>query len=140
VSCLPLLTATAVHVIVGIRRSTRNTRRCCSTCTRSGAASRRRQPSISGDDHEWRVIARIQNCQFSATTVALCMSTLALFPMYSLKSCAYVGVAVVAFAAVAAIVVTPVAIALLGQRLTRRLHGRAKSVQRPVQQTFWRAG
>ena len=36
---------------------------------------------------------------FSAMTVALSMSTMALFPMYFLKSFAYAGVAVVAFAA-----------------------------------------
>ena len=54
---------------------------------------------------------------FSAMTVALSMSMMVLFPMYFLKSFAYAGVAVVVFAAVAAIVVTPAAIALLGQRL-----------------------
>ena len=54
---------------------------------------------------------------FSAMTVALSMSVMALFPMYFLKSFAYAGVAVVALAAVAAIVVTPAAIALLGPRL-----------------------
>ena len=53
---------------------------------------------------------------FSATTVALSMSALVLFPMYFLKSFAYAGIAVVALAAVAAIVVTPAAIALLGPR------------------------
>ena len=51
---------------------------------------------------------------FSAMTVALSMSVMVLFPMYFLKSFAYAGVAVVALAAVAAIVVTPAAIALLG--------------------------
>ena len=54
---------------------------------------------------------------FSAMTVALSMSVMVLFPMYFLKSFAYAGVAVVALAAVAAIVVTPAAIALLGPRL-----------------------
>ena len=54
---------------------------------------------------------------FSSLTVALSMSVLVLFPMYFLKSFAYAGVAVVAFAAIAAIVVTPAAIALLGPRL-----------------------
>ncbi len=44
---------------------------------------------------------------FSAVTVALSMSALILFPMYFLKSFAYAGVATVAFAAAAAIVVTP---------------------------------
>ncbi len=54
---------------------------------------------------------------FSAMTVALSMVAMVLFPMYFLKSFAYAGIAVVAFAAVAAIVVTPAAIVLLGDRL-----------------------
>jgi RND superfamily putative drug exporter len=82
---------------------------------------------------------------FSAMTVALSMVAMVLFPMYFLKSFAYAGVAVVAFAAVAAIVVTPAAIALLGDRLDaldvrrlgRRLFGRAEPVKKPVEQTFW---
>jgi RND superfamily putative drug exporter len=74
---------------------------------------------------------------FSATTVALSMSTLVLFPMYSLKSFGYVGIAVVAFAAIAAIVVTPALIALLGDRLAGRIGTSTTSVERPIQQTFW---
>ncbi|MCW2691097.1 MAG: putative superfamily drug exporter [Mycobacterium sp.] len=82
---------------------------------------------------------------FSAMTVALSMSAMVLFPMYFLKSFAYAGIAVVAFAAVAAIVVAPAAIALLGprldsfdlHRLMRRLLRRPEPVQRPVEQTFW---
>lgn len=57
---------------------------------------------------------------FSALTVALSMATMVLFPPYFLKSFAYAGTAVVAFAAVAAITVTPAAIALLGHRLDPR--------------------
>ncbi len=82
---------------------------------------------------------------FSAMTVALSMVAMVLFPMYFLKSFAYAGVAVVAFAAVAAIIVTPAAIALLGDRLDsldarnlgRRLLGRPEPVKKPVEQTFW---
>jgi len=54
---------------------------------------------------------------FSATTVALSMVALALFPMYFLKSFAYAGVAVVALAAFAAVVATRAAIVLPGTRL-----------------------
>ena len=54
---------------------------------------------------------------FSATTVALSMAAMVLFPMHVLKSFAYAGVATVAFAALAAVVVTPAAIVLLGDRL-----------------------
>jgi putative drug exporter of the RND superfamily len=82
---------------------------------------------------------------FSAMTVALSMVAMVLFPMYFLKSFAYAGVAVVAFAAVAAIVVTPAALALLGDRLDsydvrklgRRLFGRPEPSPRPIEQTFW---
>ena len=54
---------------------------------------------------------------FSATTVALSMAAMVLFPMYFLKSFAYAGIATVAFCALAALVVTPAAIVLLGPRL-----------------------
>ena len=57
---------------------------------------------------------------FSALTVALSMVAMVLFPMYFLKSFAYAGIAVVAFAAVAAIVVAPAAIVA-----ARRPAGRA---------------
>ena len=75
---------------------------------------------------------------FSAMTVALSMVAMLLFPMYFLKSFAYAGVAVVAFAAVTAVVVTPAAIVLLGDRLdswdvrrvARRLLGRPEPVRR----------
>ena len=82
---------------------------------------------------------------FSATTVALSMAVLVLFPMYFLKSFAYAGVATVAFVAVAATVVTPAAIVLLGprldaldvRRLGRRLFGRPDPGPKPVERLFW---
>ena len=82
---------------------------------------------------------------FSAMTVGLSMLAMVLFPMYFLKSFAYAGVAVVAFAAVAAVVVTPAAIMLLGDRLDaldvrrlgRRLLRRPEPVPRPIEQNFW---
>lgn len=82
---------------------------------------------------------------FSAMTVALSMVAMVLFPMYFLKSFAYAGIAVVAFAAVAAIVVAPAAIVLLGdrldaldvRRLARRMLGRPEPVRKPIEQTFW---
>ncbi|MGD9622854.1 MAG: MMPL family transporter [Mycolicibacterium sp.] len=82
---------------------------------------------------------------FSAMTVASSMVTMVLFPQYFLKSFAYAGVAVVAFAAVASVVVTPAAIALLGSRLDaldirkllRRTLGLAAPRPKPVTQTFW---
>ena len=82
---------------------------------------------------------------FSATTVALSMAAMVLFPMYFLKSFAYAGIATVAFAALAAVVVTPAAIVLMGprlnafdvRRLARRVLGRSDPVPKPVEQLFW---
>jgi putative drug exporter of the RND superfamily len=82
---------------------------------------------------------------FSAMTVALSMVAMVLFPMYFLKSFAYAGVAVVAFAATAAIVLTPAAIVLLGDRIDsldvrkfgRRLLRRPEPVKKPIEQNFW---
>jgi len=82
---------------------------------------------------------------FSATTVALSMAAMVLFPMYFLKSFAYAGVATVAFVAAAAILVTPAAIVLLGprldaldvRRLARRMLRRPDPMHKPVGQLFW---
>jgi putative drug exporter of the RND superfamily len=82
---------------------------------------------------------------FSALTVALSMSAMVLFPMYFLRSFAYAGVAVVAFALLASLVCTPAAIALLAGRLyaldvgklARQLLGRPPVTPRGVQQSFW---
>ena len=82
---------------------------------------------------------------FSATTVALSMSAMVLFPMHFLKSFAYAGVATVAFAAASAVIVTPAALALLGDRvnsldvhkLARRVLRRPDPRPVPVEQRFW---
>src|SRR6185295_16965220 len=67
---------------------------------------------------------------FSATTVALSMAALLLFPMYFLTSFAYAGIATVAFGAAAAVIITPAAIWVLGDRLDalsiRGLFGRGR--------------
>jgi RND superfamily putative drug exporter len=82
---------------------------------------------------------------FSAMTVALSMVAMVLFPMYFLKSFAYAGIAVVGLAALAAVVIAPAAIVLLGDRLdafdvrrfARRVRGRPEPVRKPVDQTLW---
>lgn len=82
---------------------------------------------------------------FSATTVALSMAVMILFPMHFLKSFAYAGVATVAFTMTAAVVVTPAAIVLLGDRLDtldvrrlfRRIVRRPAPVAVPVERRFW---
>ena len=82
---------------------------------------------------------------FSAMTVALALVAMVLFPMYFLKSFAYAGIAVVAFSALAAVVVAPTVIVLLGDRLDalnvwslgRRLFRRPEPPPRPIEQSFW---
>lgn len=82
---------------------------------------------------------------FSATTVALSMAVMILFPMQFLKSFAYAGVAAVGFTLVAALVVTPAAIVLLGnrlnsldvRRLVRRVLKRPEPARPAVERQFW---
>jgi uncharacterized membrane protein YdfJ with MMPL/SSD domain len=82
---------------------------------------------------------------FSATTVALSMAAMILFPMHFLKSFGYAGIATVALTAIAAVVITPAAIVLLGHRLdaldvrklTRRVLGRPEPVSQPVEREYW---
>ena len=79
---------------------------------------------------------------FSATIVALSMAVMVLVPMAFLKSFAYAGVATVAFAAMAALLVTPAALVILGDRLqafdirrmVRRILNRREPVERTVEQ------
>ena len=54
---------------------------------------------------------------FSACTVFLAVSALAVFPMYFLRSMAYAGCGVVALAGLYAVVVAPAVIKLLGDRI-----------------------
>ncbi len=111
--------------------------------------SRYRDELAEGADRDHALVRTMatagRTVLFSALTVALSMVAMVLFPMYFLKSFAYAGIAVVAFAAVAAIVVAPAAIVLLGdrldsldvRRLARRMLGRPEPVRKPVEQTFW---
>ena len=111
--------------------------------------SRYRDELAEGADREHALVRTMvtagRTVLFSALTVALSMVAMVLFPMYFLKSFAYAGIAVVTFAAVAAIVVAPAAIVLLGDRLdsldvrrfARRILGRPEPVRKPVEQIFW---
>ncbi|OMC15111.1 MMPL family transporter [Mycobacterium sp. SP-6446] len=82
---------------------------------------------------------------FAALTVALALVSLVLFPMYFLRSFAYAGVAVVSVGAVAALVIVPAVITLLGdridaldiRRLLRRITRRPEPVIREITETFW---
>ncbi len=111
--------------------------------------SRYRDELADGSDRDEALIRTMatagRTVLFSATTVALSMAVMVLFPMYFLKSFAYAGVATVAFVAVAAIMVTPAAIVLLGprldaldvRRLGRRILRRPDPVNKPVEKLFW---
>lgn len=111
--------------------------------------SRYRDELAEGADRETALIRTMMTAGrtvlFSAMTVALSMVAMVLFPMYFLKSFAYAGIAVVALAAAAAIVITPAAIVLLGDRLNaydvrrfiRRVLGRPQPEPKPVEQSFW---
>jgi putative drug exporter of the RND superfamily len=111
--------------------------------------SRYRDELAEGADRDHALVRTMvtagRTVLFSALTVALSMVAMVLFPMYFLKSFAYAGIAVVTFAAIAAIVVAPAAIVLLGdrldsldvRRLARRILGRPEPVRKPVEQTFW---
>jgi putative drug exporter of the RND superfamily len=111
--------------------------------------SRYRDELVAGSGREEALVRTMatagRTVLFSALTVALSTVAMVLFPMYFLKSFAYAGVAVVAFAAFAAIVVTPAAIVLLGdrldsydvRRLLRRMLNRPEPVAKPVDQNFW---
>ena len=91
------------------------------------------------------VITAGRTVLFSSITVALALVATALFPMYFLKSFAYAGTAVVAFAALAAVVVAPAAIALIGHRLDafnvvrlcRRVFRRPAPPPRTMERSFW---
>jgi RND superfamily putative drug exporter len=82
---------------------------------------------------------------FSACTVFLAVGALSVFPMYFLRSMAYAGCGVVALAGLYAIVVAPVVIKLLGDRieslnirklLRRKTTARHQEQNQDVRQSF----
>ncbi|MEI7715778.1 MAG: MMPL family transporter [Mycobacterium sp.] len=82
---------------------------------------------------------------FSAMTVGLAMVPMAIFPVYFLRSFAYSGIVVVALAALAAVVIAPALIVLLGERidsydlrrLGRRLFRSPEPTPQPITRNFW---
>ncbi|STZ24018.1 putative RND superfamily drug exporter [Mycolicibacterium aichiense] len=107
--------------------------------------SRFRDELAAGADRDRALIRTMTSAGrtvlFSAMTVALSMSAMVLFPIYTLKSFGYAGVAVVAFASLAAVFVTPAAIVVLGDRLDslnlRRWLRRPVAAVRPVEEGAW---
>lgn len=82
---------------------------------------------------------------FAGMTAGFSVITLALFPMYFLKSFAFAGAAAVALTVTSAVLLTPALIVLLGdkinafdmRRLARRLLRRPEPDRRLVQHNFW---
>ncbi|WP_233531916.1 MMPL family transporter [Antrihabitans sp. YC2-6] len=82
---------------------------------------------------------------YSATTVALSIAAMAVFPMYFLRSLAYAGLAGVLFCTIGSLVVAPAMIVLLGNRLDRwdlrkpilRALGRRPGEHRSIESGFW---
>ncbi len=112
--------------------------------------SRYREELDNGRDPVGATIRAVQTAGrtvlFSALTVALSMAVMLVFDLYFLKSFAYTGVAVVAAAAVASILVLPAALVLLGHRVNaadlrvplRRLLGRdPHPAPVPLEQNGW---
>ncbi|MBF5000890.1 MMPL family transporter [Nocardia sp. BSTN01] len=111
--------------------------------------SRYREELSAGSGHEAAAVRAVQTAGrtvlFSALTVALALAVLSVFDMYFLKSFAYAGVAVVAAAAIASIVILPAALVLLGDRINswnlrvaiRKLLGRPEPTSRPERESGW---
>ncbi|WP_353961347.1 MMPL family transporter [Antrihabitans cavernicola] len=111
--------------------------------------SRFREELGRGLDIEAAVIRTVQTAGrtvlFSAITVALSLSAMLVFPMFFLKSFAYAGVAVVAAAALASILVLPAILILLGTRINsldlrapiRRMLGRPPRVAVAAEARGW---
>ncbi len=74
---------------------------------------------------------------FSAATVAAALATLLVFPIYFLRSFAYAGVAVVVVGTLAAVIVLPSVLALLGERVNAAPI-RRRALTRDVESPFWR--
>ena len=112
--------------------------------------SRFRDERADGADNEQALIRTMatagRTVLFSALTVGCSMLALALFPMYFLRSFAFAGITVVMLTALAALIIGPAAIMVLGDRidaldlrpLGRRLFRRpAAPQQRTTGQNFF---
>ncbi|MFI7666245.1 MMPL family transporter [Nocardia sp. NPDC049526] len=111
--------------------------------------SRYREELGNGLEVEAAVVRAVQTAGrtvlYSALTVALSVAALGVFNLYFLKSFAYSGVAVVAAAAAASILILPAVLMVLGHRVNAldlrkplgRLLGRDLHAQRALEQTFW---
>jgi RND superfamily putative drug exporter len=85
--------------------------------------SRYREEMHGGLDPDAALIRTMQTAGrtviFTATTVAISLAALLVFPMYFLKSFAYAGIAVAILGAVGAVVVLPAILSVLGRRVDK---------------------
>ena len=75
---------------------------------------------------------------FSGLTVALALAALLVFPLYFLRSFAYAGIAVVAFAVLGALFVMPALLDVFAKRLGRKAAKVAQSTAKNGESRFWR--
>ena len=102
--------------------------------------TRYREELARGSSYEDAIVASARTAgrtvAFSATTVALSLVALLVFPLFFLRSFGYAGIAVVAVAALGAVLVLPALLAVLGPRIDKwQIFAR-----RPADQEhgFWR--
>ncbi|WP_436698500.1 MMPL family transporter [Nocardioides sp. BYT-33-1] len=83
--------------------------------------ARVREERAAGRAHQDAVLRAVETAgrtiAFSATTVAVALAALLVFPMYFLRSFAYAGIGVMLITAFAAVVVLPAGLSLLGDRV-----------------------
>ncbi|WP_408898973.1 MMPL family transporter [Nocardioides sp. R1-1] len=83
--------------------------------------ARVREERATGRSHQDAVRRAVETAgrtiAFSATTVAVALAALLVFPMYFLRSFAYAGIGVMLITAFAAVVVLPAGLSLLGDRV-----------------------
>ncbi|WLP91700.1 MMPL family transporter [Gordonia sp. NB41Y] len=111
--------------------------------------TRYREELASGRERRQAILVMMNTAgrtvAFSAVTVALSLSALAIFPMYFLRSFAYAGLGVVIVAVLAALVVTPALLMVLGPRIDaldvrraiRRVRGRPEPASLPIEESGW---
>jgi RND superfamily putative drug exporter len=83
--------------------------------------ARVREERAAGANHADAVVRAVETAGrtivFSATTVAVSLASLLVFPLYFLRSSAYAGIGVMVITAVVAVVLLPATITLLGDRI-----------------------
>lgn len=83
--------------------------------------ARVREERAAGAAHADAVVRAVETAGrtivFSASTVAVSLASLLIFPLYFLRSSAYAGIGVMVITAIVAVVLLPATIALLGDRI-----------------------